>query len=109
MTIEDFEQDPLSYSAINGTYPSWMSAFEFGESRIVISGSTIMFTGRDLDYQGTDLRWFYMGDNSRLFMNIMDWLSENFIAAPSAITPVAIISSVILGVGVIFYLFKKMR
>ncbi len=109
MTLEAFEQDPLSYSTINGTYPSWMSAFEYGESRIVIAGSTLMFTGRDIDYPETDLRWFYMGDNSRLFMNIMEWLSENFIAAPSAITSLVIISSVVLVVGVVFYLFKKMR
>ncbi|MGY5863229.1 MAG: hypothetical protein RTV41_01350 [Candidatus Thorarchaeota archaeon] len=108
-TLADFELDPLSYSAINGTYPSWMSAFEYDESRIVISGSTLMFTGRDLDHPDTDFRWFYMGDNSRLFMNIIDWLSENFITAPSAIIPLVIISSAVLVMGVVFYLFKKMR
>ncbi|MFW9768265.1 MAG: hypothetical protein ACFFF9_07525 [Candidatus Thorarchaeota archaeon] len=109
MTLEEFEQDPLSYSAINGTYPSWMSAFEYNNNRIVIAGSALMFTGRDLDYPETDLKWFYMGDNSRLFMNIMDWLSEDFIAPPSAIIPLAIISTVVLSVGVVFYLFKKLR
>jgi hypothetical protein len=109
MTLADFELDPLSYSAINGTHPSWMSAFEYGESRIVISGSAMMFTGRDLDYPETDLKWFYMGDNSRLFMNIMDWLSEDFITPPSAIIPLAILSTIVLAVGVVFYLFKKLR
>ncbi|MHA1949586.1 MAG: Gldg family protein [Candidatus Thorarchaeota archaeon] len=109
MTLADFEQDPLSFSTINGTYPSWMSAFEYNTSRIVIAGSTLMFTGRDLDHPDTDLRWFYMGDNARLFMNIMEWLSEDFISAPSAITPLVIISSVVLVVGVVFYLFKKLR
>lgn len=109
MTLADFEQDPLSFSTINGTYPSWMSAFEFDSSRIVIAGSTLMFTGRDLDYRDTDLRWFYMGDNSRLFMNIIEWLSEDFITAPSAIIPLVIVSSVVLVVGVVFYLFKKLR
>ena len=109
MTLADFEQDQLSYSAINGTYPSWLSAFEFGESRIVISGSTLMFTGRNLDHPDTDLKWFYMGDNSRLFMNIMDWLSENFLTPPSAIIPLAILSTIVLAVGVVFYLFKKLR
>jgi hypothetical protein len=109
MTLADFELDPLSYSAINGTYPSWLSAFEYGESRIVIAGSTLMFTGREMDSPGTDLKWFYMGDNSRLFMNIMDWLSEDFITAPSAIIPLAILSTVVLAIGVVFYLFKKLR
>lgn len=109
MTLEDFEQNPLSYSTINGTFPSWMSAFEYGSSRIVISGSTLMFTGRDLDYPETDLKWFYMGDNARLFMNVINWLSEDFVAAPSAITPLVIISSAVLVIGVVFYLFKKIR
>ncbi len=109
MTLADFEQNPLSFSAINGTFPSWMSAFEYDASRIVIAGSTLMFTGRDLDYPQTDLKWFYMGDNARLFMNIIDWLTEDFAAAPSAVIPLAIISSVVLAIGVVFYLFKKVR
>ncbi len=109
MTLSDFEQDPLSYSAINGTFPSWMSALEYNESRIVIIGSTLMFTGRELDNPDTDYRWFYMGDNARLFMNIMGWLSQDFIEAPSAIVPMLIISSVILAVGVAIYILKKIR
>jgi hypothetical protein len=109
MTLSDFEQDPLSYSAINGTFPSWMSAFEYDESRIVMIGSTLMFTGRGLDHPDTDLRWFYMGDNARFFMNIVNWLSQDFVEAPSAIVPMLIISSVVMIVGVAFYLIKKIR
>jgi len=109
MTLSDFEQNPLSYSAINGTFPSWMSAFEEDGSRIVILGSTLMFTGRDLDYPDTDLRWFYMGDNARLFMNIMSWLSQDFVEVPSAIVPMLIISSAVMVVGVAFYILKKIR
>jgi len=109
MTLSDFEQDPLSYSAINGTFPSWMSAFEYEESRIVILGSTLMFTGRVLDHPDTSSRWFYMSDNARFFMNIMNWLSQDFIEPPSAIVPMLIISSVFMTVGVVFYIFKKIR
>lgn len=109
MSIADYEQNPLSYSVINGSSPAWMSAFEYGSSRITISGSALMFTGRNLDYLETDLKWFYMGDNARLFMNVMDWLSEEFITPPSAIIPLVIISSVVLVIGVVFYIFKKMR
>ncbi|MFW9962115.1 MAG: hypothetical protein ACFFCX_01000 [Candidatus Sifarchaeia archaeon] len=109
MTLSEFEQDPLSYSAINGTFPSWMSAFEYNRSRIVIIGSTLMFTGRNLDYPNTDYRWFYMGDNARLFMNIIGWLSQTFIEPPSAIVPMLIISSVVLAVGVAYYILKKIR
>ena len=109
MTLAEFEQFPLNYSAINGTFPSWMSAFEYNESRIVVIGSTLMFTGRNLDYPDTDLRWFYMGDNARFFMNIMDWLSYDFVEAPSAIVPMLVISTVIMVIGLVFYIFKKIR
>ncbi|MFW9834403.1 MAG: hypothetical protein ACFFEK_10440 [Candidatus Thorarchaeota archaeon] len=109
MTLPEFEQFPLNYSAINGTLPSWMSAFEYNESRIVVIGSTLMFTGRNLDFPETDLRWFYMGDNARLFMNIMNWLSYDFVEAPSAIVPMLIISTVIMVIGLVFYIFKKIR
>jgi hypothetical protein len=109
MTLSDFEQNPRSYSAINGTFPSWMSAFEEDESRIVILGSTLMFTGRELDHPDTDLRWFYTGDNARFFMNILSWLSQDFVEAPSAIVPMLVISSAVMVVGVAFYILKKMR
>jgi hypothetical protein len=109
ITLTEFEQHPLSYSALNGTFPSWMSAFEYNTSRVVIVGSTIMFTGRNLDYPSANQRWFYMGDNSRLFMNVISWLTEGFVEAPSAIVPMLIISTVILVVGVAFYIFKKIR
>lgn len=109
MTLSDFEQDPLSYSAINGTFPSWLSVFELNESKVVICGSTLMFTGRTLDYPNTDSQWFYSADNARLFMNIMGWLSQDFVEAPSAILPMLIISSVIFAVGVAFYILKKIR
>jgi hypothetical protein len=86
-----------------------MSAFEYDESRIVILGSTIMFTGWELDYPGADSRWFYMSDNARFFMNIMNWLSQEFIEAPSAIGPMLTISTVVLVVGVAVYIFRKIR
>ncbi|MGD9381409.1 MAG: hypothetical protein PVI03_03105 [Candidatus Thorarchaeota archaeon] len=104
-----FAERPLSYSAINGSLPSWLSAFEYNRSRIVISGSTIMFTGRSLDIEGSDSQWFYSADNSRLFMNMLDWLSEEFVEVPEAITPMLIISSIVLVVGVVFYIMKKIR
>ena len=104
-----YEENPLAYSAVNATFPSWLSAYEYGSSRVVISGSTMMFTGRPIDIPDTELHWFYMGDNARLFMNIIGWLSENFVTAPSAILPMLAISSVFLIVGVAFYLVKKLR
>ena len=109
MTLSDFELNPDSYSAINGTFPSWMSAFEYDESRIVLIGSTLMFTGRTLDNPSTDLRWFYMSDNARFFMNILNWLSQEFVEAPSAIIPLVMVSSVIMVVGLSFYILKKIR
>jgi hypothetical protein len=109
MTLADFEEHPLSYSAINGTYPSWLSAFEYGDGRVVVSASTIMFTGNTLPLPGADLEWFYAGDNSRLFMNILSWLSEGFAEVPSAIAPMLIISSAVLVIGLAYYIMKKIR
>lgn len=113
MTLAEFEEKPLSYSAINGTFPPWMAVFEFDESRVIVAGSTIMFSGRNLDFPETnslsELQWFYQADNSRLFMNMLNWLSQDFVESPSAIVPMAIISSAILIVGVAVYLFRKIR
>jgi hypothetical protein len=102
-------ENPLAYSALNTTRPSWLSAFEYGPSRVTIVGSTMMFTGQLLDIPDTELQWFYVADNAKLFMNILEWLSEEFVTAPSAIIPMLIISSVILVIGVVYYLLKKLR
>ena len=109
MTLADYALHPYAYSALNSTIPTWLSAFEYGPSRVTIVGSTIMFTGRTIDFPDSELRWFYAGDNAKLFMNILDWLSTDFVTAPSAIVPMLIISSVILVIGVAFYLLKKLR
>ncbi len=111
MTLEEFAKKPLSYSAINGTFPPWLAAFEINGSRVVIGGSTIMFTGWAFDLPTTDARssqrWFYAADNSRLFMNIIRWLSERYIQSPSAIAPVLITSSVIFLMGMAYYILKR--
>jgi len=113
MTLEDFALKPLSYSAINGTYPPWMASFEYGNSRIVILGSAIMFTGRTLDLPSTDsrttLQWFYTADNSRFFMNVLGWLSEGALELPSAILPMAVVSGAILVIGIAYYLFRRAK
>ncbi len=109
MTLAEFEEHPRSYSAINGTFPSWLSAFEYDNSRIILTGSTIMFSGKYLDIEDSEEQWFYQADNSRLFMNMLSWLTEGFVESPDATIPIAIISSVILVLGIAIYLFKKMR
>lgn len=109
ITEEEYALRPWSYSALNGTFPSWISALEYGSSRIVIAGSTIMFTGMTLDLVDSELQYFYVGDNARLFTNIIGWLSEGFEEIPSAIVPMLIISSAVMIVGVAFYLLKKLR
>ncbi|MBD3405781.1 MAG: hypothetical protein GF411_06585 [Candidatus Lokiarchaeota archaeon] len=107
MTLAEFEENPYSYSAINGTFPPWLSAFKIDSSRVIVSGSTIMFTGRMIDLEDAEQAWYEMYDNTRLFLNMIDWLSEEFIDPPSAITNMLIISSVIFLVGVAYYLLKK--
>ena len=113
MSLAEFGNAPLSYSAINGTQPSWLSAFEYNGSRIVVCGSTIMFSGMSLALPTTDSRngenWFYQADNRFLFMNILQWLSEGDLQPPSAITPIIIISSVFIVIGVAYYIIQKKR
>ncbi len=109
ITLAEFAEHPLSYSAINGTFPSWMSAFGYGKSRVVMVGSALMFSGNHLDIPSSTDAWFYQADNSRLFMNILMWLTYGFVESPDAIYPMAIISSVILLVGIAVYLYKKLR
>jgi hypothetical protein len=109
ISLTEFAERPFSYSAINGTFPPWLSAFEYNGSRIIISGSTLMFTGRTLDFPDSGDQWFYQADNSRLFMNMLSWLSEEFIESPSAIIPMLIISSAILSLGIALYIRKKIR
>ncbi len=86
-----------------------MSAFEYGNSRVVISGSAVMFSGLVLDIPGSESRWFYTADNSRLFMNMLDWLSEGFVEPPGAIDSMLTISLTILAVGAVYYTFRKLR
>ncbi|TXT56745.1 MAG: conserved exported protein of unknown function [Candidatus Thorarchaeota archaeon] len=107
MTLSEFEANPYSYSAINGTFPPWLSAFTIDSSRVIVGGSTLMFTGRMLDLEDAETAWYEVADNTRLFLNMIDWLSEDFIESPSAISNMFIISSVILLIGVAFYLIKK--
>ena len=109
ISLTEFAERPFSYSAINGTFPPWLSAFEYDGSRVIISGSTLMFTGRTLDLPESDDQWFYQADNSRLFMNMLSWLSDEFIESPSAIVPMLIISSAILSLGIALYIIKKIR
>lgn len=109
MTLDEYASHPNAYSALNATFPSWLSAFEYGSSRVVICGSTLMFTGRALDLPDSQQNWVAVGDNARLFANILAWLSKDFLQPPSAIAPMIIISSVIMIVGVAYYLLKKLR
>jgi hypothetical protein len=109
MSLSEFAEHPFSYSAINGTFPPWLAAFEYNESRVIISGSTLMFTGRNLDIPSSDDQWFYQADNSRFFMNMLSWLSEKFIESPSAIIPMLIISSAVFALGIVLYVVKKIR
>ncbi|TFH11367.1 MAG: hypothetical protein E4H14_00830 [Candidatus Thorarchaeota archaeon] len=37
MTLADYALNPLAYSALNSTIPTWLSAFEYGPSRVTIS------------------------------------------------------------------------
>jgi hypothetical protein len=113
MSLEEFALSPYNYSAINGTFPSWLSAFTYNQSRVVIGGSTMMFSGMSLALPESDSRnaerWFYQGDNRLLFMNILEWLSQKDVDPPSGIFPVLVLSTILLAVGVVYCLVQKKR
>ena len=107
MTLDELNKWPLNYSAINGTLPPWLSAFEYNGSRIIISGSTIMFTGRAIDIAKATSKWYYMADNARLFMNMLSWLTAGRVTPDSAVLPMLAVSCALFGIGVIVYVFRK--
>ncbi|MHA1377784.1 MAG: hypothetical protein ACTSRG_05325 [Candidatus Helarchaeota archaeon] len=109
-------------SSAEGTFlPVWLAGFElFTGSRILLCGSTMMFS--DLVPVGTHLPWYFSADtsefgplfgfptfdNSRLWMNMFDWLtmSKNQSFLPFIVTfLVGIIG--IFGVGLSLLIYSQ--
>ena len=98
--------------------PAWLVASIVGQSRIVLCGSTRMFS--DVKPAKSDITWYQSKDNARLWQNIFSWLAQqdtpssflgNIIPQPLTV----IVSSLILGIVFIggglgiYYLFQRIE
>ena len=96
--------------------PAWLVASIVGQSRIVLCGSTRMFS--DVKPAKSDITWYQSKDNARLWQNIFSWLAQqdtpssflgNIIPQPLTV----IVSSLIMGIVFIggglgiYYLFQR--
>lgn len=109
ISIED--DDPNTVIATGSNYslaglegksqPAWLVASTVGRSRIVLCGSTRMFS--DVKPSKSEVTWYQTKDNARLWQNIFSWLAQKEIppsflgtAPPPPLT--LIISALIAGI-----------
>ncbi len=109
ISIED--DDPNKVIATGSNYslaglegksqPAWLVASTVGRSRIVLCGSTSMFS--DVKPSKSEVTWYQTKDNARLWQNIFSWLAQKEIppsflgtALPPPLT--LIISALIAGI-----------
>ncbi len=82
----------------------WLVAIEYGDSKIVVCGSSKMFS--DVYIYGTSTPYIMAEDNEKLFFNIIWWLTDQRITAPQPIEMIKImdIFPILAGIfaGVIF-------
>jgi hypothetical protein len=81
--------------------PAWLVASTVGRSRIVLCGSTIMFS--DVKPAKSDITWYETTDNSLLWQNIFSWLAQketppSFLGTIIPPTLTLIISALIVGI-----------
>ena len=82
ISIED--ADPNKVIATGSNYslaglegksqPAWLVASTVGRSRIVLCGSTRMFS--DVKPSKSEVTWYQTKDNARLWQNIFSWLAQ---------------------------------
>ncbi len=82
----------------------WLAAAEIGQGRVVVCGSSRMFSDRYLS--GIGIPYIQYADNELLFINIIKWLSRKEISPPPkvqifipAMDIIGIIGGIILGYG----------
>ncbi len=96
--------------------PAWLVASTVGRSRIVLCGSTRMFS--DVKPAKSDITWYQSKDNARLWQNIFSWLAQkdtppSFLGTVSLPPATVIVTSLILGILFIaggfgiYYLFQR--
>ncbi|MFW9830292.1 MAG: hypothetical protein ACFFD8_00725 [Candidatus Thorarchaeota archaeon] len=83
--------------------PGWLAAFEIGQSHIVLSTSTTMFS--DTSCVVTNQSWFNSVDNSVLWHNIFRWMATQLTTDPTPIMILFVVLVLITGVVVFIYSF----
>ncbi|MFX1518575.1 MAG: hypothetical protein ACFFCD_01435 [Promethearchaeota archaeon] len=106
----------FSLAGLEGrSQPAWLVASIVGRSRIVLCGSTRMFS--DTKPAKSDVTWYQSKDNARLWQNIFSWLAQKD-TPPSFLDTISssisvIISALIIGIvftggGLgVYYLFQR--
>lgn len=68
-----------SFAGLEGkSQPAWLVASTVGRSRIVLCGSTRMFS--DVKPSKSEVTWYQTKDNARLWQNIFSWLAQKEIS-----------------------------
>jgi hypothetical protein len=87
--------------------PPWLAAFWTGSARIVLCSSTTMFS--DTKCAGTNSSWFQSVNNSLLWSNIFQWMSQPLVYDPTPIMIFVVALVLIAGVGLLAYLLVRKR
>lgn len=111
ISIED--NDPNTVIATGSNYslaglegksqPAWLVASTVGRSRIVLCGSTRMFS--DVKPSKSEVTWYQTKDNARLWQNIFSWLAQKEIPpsflGKTLLPPLSLIISALIA-GIVF-------
>ena len=85
----------------------WLVATERGASKIILSGSTVMFSDTNITttpgYDFTGVAWIDALDNLRLWANLIQWAS--IVLIPDFFTLFLVISLIIIAAGISLYIF----
>jgi hypothetical protein len=85
--------------------PPWLAAYSIGSARIVLCSSTTMFS--DTLCAGLNSSWFQSGDNTILWYNIFNWITQPLVYDP---TPIIItFMAIVLLIGTCLFLYSFWR
>lgn len=87
----------------------WLYAIQQSHSKIILCGSTVMFSNLNVTSVGsspyTGIHWINAADNLRLWANLIQWLVITDI--PDFITIFTIMVCIIIAIGVAIYVYNQ--
>ena len=85
----------------------WLFATERGASKIILCGSTVMFSDTNITttpgYDFTGVSWIDALDNLRLWANLIQWTS--IVVIPNFFTLFLVLSLIFIATGISLYIF----